>query len=1103
MRKMLIDTLESKPSRLTTYPEGELLNLRIAEPEDANVGPTGILGYGFRPRSYQDLTLKISASGDFVENNFLSGAKFLMKPDDLRDADGDSIIDGDTNYMGQDGFWEIRFSQLLQKPDSIYCELYTNTAMKLTNLEHWKDASSTTGYIGIAVYMSRLISTDAILFYIHRLEERKHDGSSSPGYQWREVSASGLSGYESDTVDPYADIVELDDGSLLMVATLTNANASNHTEILFFKSFDCGEHWIKVDYDHETSYGVDHRVVVEKVGSRIIVVTYRETVGANLYLESMYSDDGGWTWSTHTEIENQIASNPSANSLDIVRGYNGKLYLTFLMDVAGSDTVVFIISSDGVNWNDTAVFPELGSGSLGETFSLAQHPCGAWMLFGIHGGQYVWRLLDSDDPEDDWSQATTHAITGTTDLIDGDGYKPIDICARFFGDAGFVDLGMINYDDHNDVLTIPIIMRAGMWDNITIATKPTRDWYGQGYPYSGDAHPNLDIFSSLGTVGTGRVSFQNDTDGFSVLRIVGDGANATYYGSPIPVDATIAGVVTRFSAKLLTGDFYTVHITSNSVTKDNEIDVIVIFNPASIIIWDFLAGAAAKTISLTNWSCNDWNDFIIATQGNAIQIYRSPRSHYLEFLHYELVGSTTVQADAYDAGTTRKITYGMSSYDSNWPDAISSWREIQLWTDSDHDVVSWDFDDDIVTGQKALLTREIGLMQGFSCRFLGAFAIEDDEWDLEVGAVYDPRNILTHSPSEQWRETEQSGASPERIFEWHLGNDSAGNEINTIGNGVALFGKNFLDFKLEILSNVLAATTVIDTAADHKAYICLRKVLKMTFGITPYSRIYENVVVLETEEGALAGTIEKDMIPGQYASNKYRNYYVEVIDGTAIGNVYRILDNNTQSLVLETDAETDGLSGHKIIAIFSDRVFFNFDDTRTGVTEAYGSFYGWRLTIPTTKTSPNENQLRLGKILIGRWTELKDDEWKMSMNTVSGLQVQEGFGGRKATRRLKQERRVLGMSYTGLNDVGAGINAVTSLAKVMRFGETPIAFIDDTTLLSSKIGNCEPILMRLSGDVNQRRVVYEKEDFIFDTTPTTKSMQRGVYDADMSFEEVI
>jgi hypothetical protein len=1085
---MLIDTLESKPARLVTFPEGELLNLRIAEPNDANVGPTGILGYGFRPRSYQKLNLEIKSSGNFVENILDAGSTFTFKPNDLLDENGDSILDGTVQRLGSDNFWEPRVSQVCLLPNSIYAYNYINTAMKMVQLKKWQDVNADYGYIGMSVYCARTVANDHTIICLRRLVERRYNGVSC-GYSWEEISATGLGGYIS-TVDPYADITELDDGSLILALSRKDGGS---IEILFFKSFDCGKTWEKVNEVVATGSAVTTRIALNTIGKRI-AVTFLYASGVNFYIFNSYSDDDGWTWTAKAVVINPIATNPSNWSFDSVKSFDGKLYVTYLLDAAGINKPCVVYTSDGANWSSG----EIINSSSFESFSLVQHPSGAWMTYGIHSGELVWRKTDNSDPTDSWNTNASYSETMTMNLYDADGYIATDVCAKFFAYNGFVELGVIEFDNHSGTdYTIPLFLRCGMWNGVNINLLPTYDWFAQGFPSTADAHPNLNIFTRFGAVNF--ANFENSTDGFPALKIATTAADAFYYTSLI-ANSYDTGCVFRFSAKLKgTIGWFTIKSDQSSIGSNKRVAWSIHFANNTISLYDEYNSVTVLITSLINWVCSEWNDFIVVCKGTTVELYRAPISHYNEFLHYELVFSNNVTSIAYAAGTNY-FNWGAIDYDGNLPTSQSLWRTMQIWRASDQDIVGWDFNDDLL-GRKCILSREQGIMQGFGVRFIGAYAVEDDAWDLEVGAVYDPRNILTHSPTEQWRETEQSAASPERVFEWQIGNDFAGNEIRTLGNGIALFGKNFLNFKLRLLDKTGSGVNYVDTTTTHKGYICIRRVLKFTQGIAKYI-IYENVAVLMTEAFSGSDNIkESSMIPGQYASNEYRNYYIEVLDGSAIGNVYRILDNNSESLVLEGDAETDGLNGNDQIAIFSDRVFFEFDPST--ITNDYGSFYGWRLTIPTTSTSPSENQLRLGKILIGRWAELKDDEWQMNMNTVSGLQTQEGFGGRKATRRLKQERRVLGMSYTGLNDIGAGVNAVTALAKVMRFGETPVAYIDDDTLLSDDIGNCEPILMRLSGDVNQQRVVYEKEDFIFDTVPTTKSMQRNVFDADMTFEEVL
>jgi len=223
---------------------------------------------------------------------------------------------------------------------------------------------------------------------------------------------------------------------------------------------------------------------------------------------------------------------------------------------------------------------------------------------------------------------------------------------------------------------------------------------------------------------------------------------------------------------------------------------------------------------------------------------------------------------------------------------------------------------------------------------------------------------------------------------------------------------------------------------------------------------------------------DTDMIPGQYASNEWRKWYLMHF---TLGQIYTILDNDETQLFLDRSIEDDGGSVDDAVLMYADRFVYRFSSLQK---YARVGFEMLATSAPPVLVYPDNNQRRLGTIVLGRAYDLPDDKWEMSITTQPSVQQQVSRSGRERVWETAQEQRIINLAYTGLTDRSQGIEAVKEFHRVLRWGENPLVFVDHDDRFTNlgtganeyEMGPVEPILGRFVGNYTQNRIGYRLMD---------------------------
>ena len=1065
MRRILADRVVLA-DQLDIKPVGDQHVLKIPEPSSSNFGPTGFYGVAERVRSRQSMTVEVERAGDYVNILPEDGATFSLLPNFLERQDDTEIMDV-YNKMGAEWANLPVYSSVLMD--------YDNTtpivSLKMIKLKKWKNEDPTFGGVGMMVSVEHSGTDVNVRIWILTAYQDHLGLPGVPSYEWID---QGLNAdLEIADVDRIAhcDLVELDDGSIVLAIT-------EDEFIRVFKSFDMGANWSLISTPFEAA-PAERRCVIDRIGSRLVLVYGLTAAGPVESFNAIVSDDGGYTWSDASEIYSEAFVDEPR--MDLTRGQDGKLYIVFQ-----SDSEPFVSStSNGITW--TTPLKTLQNCDSGA--SMVQEYYGLWHMYStrdIGAGMMVIHsdARDYENPEnDDWSGINDQF---NTDSVDSDGMDVTDVCARGFLDDSFIDVAMIYHDDHGTDYYNVVVLRTSMWTGIQM--YPLADywpvqWYPNCYPSTVDADPNLDVWSKT-VVGGGASALGGVGEGLEITANLGIGPDECFYYRNITgIESWANGIVMQFEMRVVGGN---PAIRSRLISSANnkEVDFSVIFGSAKIVLWDDGAALGFERDSITpvNWDPTEWNQYLVVAKENEVQVYRAPSGVYREIAPYELIlSSDTIQENAY-GGDLDYIAWGVPDYNGLTNDyrtaSDGDWRSMMTKEDGEPGLMDWDFN--VNLRSRKCHNNPVGIMQGFGCKWDGEFAREDDNWDFQTGAHYEPENIFVSSPRIRWQEPiEDSPPSAAQIFEWERGEDLNSNDMNYNFNAFSVFGRNWMECKLEG-GNAGGGgwATLFDSGATEKAYMSTHAISAIDQnGVTFVPSPYEN------------------MIPEQFASDEFRKYYIRFTDGILADRVYRILSNNATQLFMEEDIETVGAGVADNFVIFTDRFFYEFASMQT--------YERLRLTIAASRTSPTEAQLRLGTLIIGKTYLLKDDMWESSIRTVPNVMIQAGRSGVQSVDEMGQEQRIVNVKYTGHIDRGMGITDPSQLWRFLRQSVHPLVWVDDDSGLDTDTDYVfhEPILVRRMGEASQNRLSYvaEIQRFVSDDVTWRRSMMEQA----IKLEEVL
>lgn len=1052
MRRILAQNLLT-PSMLTVKPDEDAKILRIPNPHAANSGKIALRGHAERVQLQQDLLAKAIISGDLVDYDPDVGGQYLMASSrNFKGPDGTYVTDS-YQWMGeQTPKNPARSQSIAAATGSPYEEV---SGIHMHRLERAQKVTATRGYAGMLVYGENNTAGNAFLVRVWRLithVDFAGDTGGERSYEWDHDVTCDIETYDPDGHGGGADFTELPDGSIVL-ACISDTSVEETMRFRIYKSYDHGGTWSQIYTS--TIAGTMGQIAVGKIGNRILVGYINSGTVGGFNINVIKSDDGGVSWET--------AATLARGSLGIcyasfVNAQDGTLYLIYSDNTGVNTDQMMVSTADGINWSAPVKIADSYESAVVQRFD------GSWNMWSVDAAdpQILYHNhLHTNAPMVLWGENHIFHTAG------GSGLR--EVAAEEFLYGGFVDVAIIDNSSSNERgITI---YRTAMWSGIVHSHDWNNVWSAYCYPASSDPDPHITDWTKT-VSGSGRTSTltEDGLDGnYRALQIINSSGSYLQYGISLPANAYTTGFVVRFELRVGSGKAIVAFSTENG---DDSVDMSaeVEFTTTQIRLWDTVYNDYRVTHAATNdWSPADWNDYILVVKGNTVQLYRAPSGTYKEFANFELVfdqgcstGTGLNPGNALSWGINDRVK---STASESW------WKSVFALKEHDDLMLDWDFSGlpagDLYGHGRKCHPNPAGCMCGFGLRWAGSHVIADDQWDVETSGLYAAENVLVTSPSVQWRSPMPAAQPcPAAQFIWTLDEDLAGNDRSFVADGIAVFGRNWLDCKLEA-GYTGHFNTVLDTSSEDVLYA-------------------RSLAITSVKDNFLSVTLtpsDGNPVPGEYASNAFRNWYVKFTSGTLSGYVYRILDNHpygtaaehwetaiTHFFALEANVEDLGAIATDTFVIFSDRFFYKFQNTVVPL------FYPrqWKLTITASRTSPSENQLRLGTVVMGRLHVLPDDEWASEFVTEPNMSVQRSRTGVASVSENGQAQRSLRLSYSGVIDRGMGIDPVSKFLAYMGHGKWPAAWIDDGSAQDANHHLChhEPLLVRAVGGFSQSRAAY-------------------------------
>lgn len=1065
MRQVMADVV-AEASMLITRPFAEQYTLKIPEANDNNIGKTGLIGVAERIWSQQSLEVEINKSGDYIDD-FTTGAYFKVKPNFLLDENGNSVVDintgwGDTtpNWLGTEGPWQAHFLQMVKYGTA------TNekASLKVKELKKWKYADDDYGYNGLMFWIERAASNN-IYPEFRRMKERGPN-ATSPGYVWEEITHDLPEGsdWNSPSYMPTGDFVELDDGSLIIALLYTNS------EIGILRSFDCGETWVSVSSFY-VSYAGRNNIALDRIGNRLIFV-YAWDTGTQQHVETMYSDDNGLNWSSAVVIHEDLANSVTTElRVQLIKGQDKVLYICYTTNTGASDGAGVQWTLDGATWSSSGV----EGGSAQASTCLAQMIHGQWLYFATKNteDQLHMRYGESGGKPYNWA-ASGGLKYFLPDIEDSDGMivKEVYVCS-FSG--AFIDVVVMFEDTHGTTYRSIAVFRCYMWSPLFLEQHSSNQyifdscWLPHAYPSTSDGHPNLNHWTRT-LSGSATSTLIASSDGYLRTATFSSAENAYYdQDATLPTNMWDTGLVAQFTLRVNSGYAHVEgRLCSNPSNGDTHWTVIFEQSADRVLIYDKHASMAAVSDIPSNWSVDDeWNRYMIVAIDQRVYVYRAPFDYYKEIIPWQLICKyETLQKNAYSADND-SLKWGViagSGASQAW------WKEFFLnYTDDCNVNPSGTSMPTVNVGKTC--TQEFGtdIMQGFGAKWAGSFAVSGDAWELLTGALYEADNVFIHSPRIQWRSPRldaDTADSNDYTFEWRR-EDEDGEEMNFVFDSIAMFGLNASNIKLYGANYDGSGETLLFNSMQSQDHTGPQ----VWEGVFEVTAIDNNIVTFDE------GTTDLNVWPfeNQLASNQFRNFYVFFTSGSCAGRHYKIIGNENTKLHLECNVEADGVAASDDFTIISDRFFWKF-------SQVY-NYPRLKLVVDPNSVgipSPSERNWRIGTVVIGRTYQLPDDEWSSDIVTEPAVDVRETRSRVRQWRELGPERRSISLTYTGLVDRGMGSHVVSKLWEHLRWGVSPVVWIDDDSILGYGDGSAsdryhchpDPILARVRGPIVQGRVAY-------------------------------
>jgi hypothetical protein len=1070
MRRIISDII-SRGSHLMTRPTGDQRRLRTPEPAEGNVGPTLFQGVGEWPRKDHELLIGVQKSGNYTSAVLGKGSTFKVKPDILKDASGNEVLDA-YNWMGAGAPFSSGFRATLVSPTSTQ----VLGQPKMIELKHWGAYSSSQGRVGLAVVgRTDGASSATILAWTLSCHEDQAGAMS-----WNTVATGIVSaiGDRGGNVPPAIDLVELDDGTILCLLVESSA-------LYVYKSFDGGDEWEEIYSDTSIATRSNWRCGVEVLDNGRVVMVFGAVDAGTVRIYSRYSDDGGFSWTSGSDVVNHApVPAPTNFSLELVRSQSGELGCAWPDD---SDNIQIATSGDGKTWS-TGLYGLAGDNFLQGLYcaSLVQERAGRWLCYGsVITDEGLPKLFPQNDPDpmsltnQVWIPSGANAGEVLPDCHDAD-HHSYYACARPFMDGAFVDLFVVWLDDASTDYWCMTMHRCSMWGSPDLQTYGwTASYDAHVYPSAADPDPALGYWSKGAGGGSATLTI------YGLHLVASSVQNINYYVFPGSAQYYADGILLKAIVSEGTGDGFRFRITaSDAGVGQVQFSVYLKFDSDVLTLYDETAGAQVDSYAPTNWSTTEMQfGILIVYQGRKVQVYRFPVQQYNQIEHCELVLSYDLLTIGGYVGANDEVRWGVISAGSATDVVVESVQFKDFAIAGDEPPISFDFDVDVV-GRKCVVTPQ-GILDGFSAQFGGAYAVAGDQWELDAGAVYEADNIFEHSPSRCWREPAVAAgvASAAQTFEWRRKQDSSDEDLHYTFDTVAIFGRNWLDFTMTIKSwDGVSSKNLFNTAVGFGRAYLVEWAVKA-------GGIDDNVVTVWPTAGA--PSLFEPMIRDQFASDGARNWYIRVSSGTAGGKTYRISGNTETTLFLSENAQADGVVAGDTFKVFSSSLVLFWPDFLTDYARV-------QFVISSQTRAADEQSLKLGTIVIGRGYDLPDDEWGARFGWEANNSLVVAKSGIQRVARVGPMVRTIDLRYTGLTDKGMAVTKPAALFRSLGGGQYPLVWVDDDSMLdnSQNNGAHDAILGRLSDKLSSGIRAYTYADEGQDVGFNIGNVIRGVHDVD-------
>lgn len=1144
MHRIMAD-LMSKNFEVVTRPTEENYTMHIPEGDPDNVGRLGVQGVYSRIYQGQQMMLRIANSGPLSKNleqhdtsggrphDYPGGTKFVIEPSYLLDDNGDEVSDT-ISVMGGELPFSVGRYRHIRLSDVAGGNRHIIEHPKIAVLTQARNVDDEFEYLAMAVWTEYYNGSD---IYISLLKNRRMDQAMSTNdrpYLWGDPALITLPNRPAGgVIFDACDIVEFDDGSIFLVVGCYD---SNYLAAYVYRTVDYGTTWTYCGKSASISSAVivAQAIAIERINERL-VIAHQFFADAGMVTQTygacLYSDDFGKT--VNTSANNFDDSLHGASTLwnnlgvDLAVGKDKVLYMAYTLPIDGGTEFDIYTSKtlDGVNYSGA-----LDTTLRGTCPSLVEDVSGCWLLYYMEGtvaapglGELTAGFNLVNPSDNSWSTtvqpfATYHSIEANSywrsfaaASISNMAYVSV-LCSRLTASAvnWYSDLGE---------------MKCAMWSSITNVQHLNVDsvrslwdymWFANCYPSTSDSEPNIHVWTrSLAMAATATLT-EDATAQRSFLRIVAPTTSATdtcqYYIVPTTIMRDV-GCSVRCSLRVNTGDAR-VSIRAKTATGNTFVDVIVLFDQTSgkIVVFDNVASAVVNTYTPTNWLITDWNLYQIDVYGTGVRIYRAG-SVYEEILHFEQLLDLTLTTTA---GGAEQVKFGVCSIVNYGAVTSADFEYVFVNTAgfSTYESLTTTWNPLTNVMGKKVYFNPIGLYGGLGAKFDGSYGVEDDQWLVETGAIYEIENIFLPSPSIFWKSSSLAtnvSAEPDEVFVWKQ-KDSTTGEMHQTVTGIAVFGRNWPYCKLEGSTDGASYNSLFDSLTDDTlAYI-------MKFDHDGSSNYNQATVKLATGMPALH--------VNRFASTPEITYYLMATEGTDKFHIYKIVENDEDTFYLDT-CPTHGFTDGDELIVFSDRFYYDLGttaDDRGATTFTRGQYRYFRLTVYGSDGGHGaDDQLifpdsdggvkKLGSIHLGRVYDLPNEEWGVNISLQPAMSVVESRSARKEYRRVGIAKRNISLGYTGVIERGLGINPVVDLNRALGWGEYPLVFVDDADILtygdvagsSPEYGDYthpNPILVRMVDGYTMSRVAFSLESE--NQGDETMELVRNVVDiSGIRLEEVV